>query len=197
MDVARALARRIRMLVARGVVQLVDDSLKVQGMQLTLFAGEVAQVQRFQEYGFTSVPFEGAEAIAAAVAGVRSHLVVLAVDDGRYRKKDLQPGEVALYTDEGDYLHFKRGKIVEIYSGGVVNIVAPEVDVSASTKCNIDTPELHCTGKITADDDISTSGAINADGDITSTSDVKAGAISLTQHIHQAPEGPTGPAEAA
>ena len=44
-------------MVSRAVIKMVDDSLKMQGVQISLLAGEVAEkVERFQEYGFTSHP---------------------------------------------------------------------------------------------------------------------------------------------
>lgn len=162
----RTLARRVRMISARAVVNLVNDGLKVQGLQIGVLSNETADVQRFQEYGFTSVPKDGAEAIVLAIGGVRSHGVVIATDDGRYRVKNLAPGEVALYTDEGDTIIFKRGKEIDITSGGKVkvnaadevDVTAPMVKISASSKAYFDTPELHCTGKITADDDVVAAG---------------------------------------
>lgn len=174
-----AMARRIRMLLARSVVTLVNDALMVQGLQVTVLDGEVAQVQRFQEYGFTSVPLAGAEAILAAIAGARSHLVAIAVDDGRYRLKNLQDGEVALYTDEGDVIHFKRGRIMDVIAGNAINVTAPQVTVTATTKVTLDTPEVHCTGKITADGDISTTANMAA-VNVTATTEVTASGITLT-----------------
>jgi phage baseplate assembly protein V len=162
------------MLLARSVVKLVNDALMVQGLQVTVLDGEVAQVQRFQEYGFTSVPLAGAEAIVAAIAGVRSHLVAIAVDDGRYRLKNLASGEVAIYTDEGDVIHFKRGRNIEVTSGGSVKVTAPLVTVVASAKVTLDTPEVHCTHKLTVAEDI-TSGTT-----ITAATEVTASGITLT-----------------
>lgn len=162
------------MLLARSVVKLVNDALMVQGLQVTVLDGEVAQVQRFQEYGFTSVPLAGAEAIVAAIAGVRSHLVAIAVDDGRYRLKNLVAGEVAIYTDEGDVIRFKRGRNIEVTSGGSVKVTAPDVTVEASTKVTLATPEVHCTHKLTVAEDI-TSG-----GKITAATEVTANGITLT-----------------
>lgn len=116
------LKRRVALMVSRAVVRLVDDSLKMQEVQIGLLAGEVASdVERFQEYGFTSVPLEGAEAVALAVGGSRAHLVVVATDDRRHRLSGLQDGEVALYNDEGSYIKLKRGMKIEIVgSAGVL-----------------------------------------------------------------------------
>lgn len=165
--VVNVLARRIRMLLARGVVALVNDALKIQKLQVTVLDGEVDQVQRFQEYGFTSNPLQGAEAILAAIAGVRGHMVAIAVDDGRYRLKNMQSGEVALYTDEGDCIHFKRGRIVEVIAGSALKVTSPDVTVTASSKVTLDTPEVHCTGKISADGDITTQTQVTAQNEVT------------------------------
>src|SRR3990167_10989877 len=93
----RALARvanRIRMLVARGIVRLVDDGAGIQIVQVSAMKGETrAQLERFQQYGYTSVPFPGAEAVVLFVGGDRAHGLVLSIDDRRYRLQSLEPGE--------------------------------------------------------------------------------------------------------
>lgn len=143
------LRRRISMLVERAVVELVYDSLKMQGLQIGVLADEVRDnVERFQEYGFTSHPHRGAEAIVLAAGGVRSRAIVVAVDDRRYRKKDLAPGEVALYTDEGDYILFKRGRIVEVIAGTELKVTAPLVTIAAATKVVVTTPLVEMSGDL-------------------------------------------------
>ncbi|MCP1375398.1 phage baseplate assembly protein V [Dyella lutea] len=168
-----ALARRIRMAIGRGVVRLVNDTLMVQGLQVTVLDGETANVQRFQEYGYTSVPLSGAEAILASIAGVRSHLVAIAVDDGRYRLKNLHSGEVALYTDEGDSIVLKRGRIIAVTAGAELDVSAPMVNVAATTKVTLDTPEVHCTHKLTVAEEITCDS-------LTATTEVSANGITLT-----------------
>ncbi len=122
--------RRLSNLVSRAVVTLVNDSLKIQGLQLRVLADEVLDnVERFQQYGFTSVPLAGAEAILLCLGGHRGHPVAIAVDDRRYRKKSLTAGETALYTDEGDYILLKRGRIVEVVAGTKVMVTAPTVEI--------------------------------------------------------------------
>lgn len=126
------LARRVRLMVARGVVAAVNDALKLQGVQLQLLADETSgDLERFQQYGFTSVPHAGAEAVVVCVGGSRSHGLVIAVDDRRYRLKGLAAGEVALYTDEGDKIHLQRGGTIEIVAGTKVSVFSPLVEVSA------------------------------------------------------------------
>ena len=107
------LARRIRLIAARAVVSLIDDATKLQGAQVKLLADEVRdQVERFQQYGYTSVPFPGAEGIYLSLNGSRDHGVVICIDDRRFRLKNLRPGEVALYDDQEQVVHLTRDGIL-------------------------------------------------------------------------------------
>lgn len=104
-------------LLARGTVVLAHSANKLQSLQMRLTAGEVNDdMEHFEPYGFTSNPLAGAEGIATFLGGDRSHGVVLVVADRRYRLKALAAGEVAIYTDEGDKIHFKRGRVIDIDS---------------------------------------------------------------------------------
>lgn len=151
------LQRRVALMVGRGVIRLVNDALKAQTVQIDLLAGEtLTGVERLQQYGFSSVPLPGAEAVAVFPGGQRHHGIVIAVDDRRYRLAGLQGGEVALYTDEGDHLILKRGNTIEITTQhAVVNattdatVTTPVLTVKASTKARFETPVLQCTGAIT------------------------------------------------
>ena len=117
--------RRVRLMVSRAVVEAVNDALKCQGLQVSLLAGEVKDgVEHFQEYGFTSHAPAGSEGVGLFVSGDRGHGIVVAVGDRRVRLKNLAQGEVAVYTDEGDKIHLKRGRIIEINGGTRVDIVA-------------------------------------------------------------------------
>lgn len=120
------LRRRVALMIGRGVVRLVNDSLKLQGLQVSLLAGETHDdVERFQEYGFSSHPHPGAEAVLVFAGGNRSHGLVIAVDDRRYRLKGLAEGEVALFDDLGTKLHLKRGGIIEATASTQITVTAP------------------------------------------------------------------------
>jgi len=197
--------RRIRLLISRGVVKLVDDSLKLQNVQLGLLGDDPAWAERFQEYGYTSHPHKGAEAVVGAVGGARSHLVALAVDDRRYRVTDLQPGEVCLYTDEGDEIRMKRGRIIGVIAGSKLDVTAPEAVVTSSTSVTVDTPiatftqDVEVQGKctvqqlLTAHGGLQASGgsgaAVSVDGLVSVTEDVEASGVSLVNHTHPENDG--------
>lgn len=93
------LKRRVRLMLSKAVLKLIDDDKKCQQVQAQLYADELHDdVERFQEYGFSSVPDKDAEAIAASMGGERSHMVIIATEDRRYRPKGQKRGEVVLYT---------------------------------------------------------------------------------------------------
>lgn len=130
----KPLRTRLANLVARAVVQLVADGGKLQVVQLGLLEGETREaVERVQEYGFTSHPHPGAEAVVLFVGGRRDHGLVVAVDDRRHRKVGLEAGEVALYTDEGDCIVLRRGRVVEVKAGTKLRIEAPAFEVVGDT----------------------------------------------------------------
>ncbi|EQB31959.1 phage baseplate assembly protein V [Sphingobium ummariense] len=107
------LAGRIRMMVGRAVLAAIDDGKTLQTLQIELAADETQDgVEHFQPYGLSYHPKPGAEAIALSVGGSRSHAVVLAVADRRYRLIGLQEGEVALYDDQEQKVLLGRDGIV-------------------------------------------------------------------------------------
>lgn len=169
MSPLQVLARRIRLSISLCVVRLADDVRKLQQLQVSLLDDELRdQVNRYQNYGHTSNPLPGAEALAVAVGGNRNHLVVIVVDDPRYRKPELEPGEHALYHWEGDSLHFKNGRVVELIAGTKVRVQSPEVEIVASTKVTFDTPLVQMTGALQVDGAAVVSGALSSE---TSVSD--------------------------
>lgn len=127
------LKRRVRLMVARGVVKWVDDAAGLQRVQLALLAGELVDgAEHVQHYGLTSRPFADATAAVVFVGGSRSYPLVIAVDDRRYRLKPLAEGEVALYTDEGDKIHLKRNGNIEVTASTKFKVIAPTVELSGN-----------------------------------------------------------------
>lgn len=115
------------------------------GIEMEGLAGESVSGELMQHYGFSSGPLPGAEFLAIPVGGNSRHTVVVASEDGRYRVV-VKDGEVALYTDEGDYIHMKRGRLIEIETDTLV--------VKAKTKVRFETPLIEQTGDIKADGEI-------------------------------------------
>lgn len=111
----RPLATRVANTVARAVVQLVDDDAKMQLVQLGVLAGETLDgAERFEPYGLTSVPLAGAEAVAVFPNGDRSHPLVIAVADRRFRPTGGDAGDVILYGKLGARVTMLANGDVEI-----------------------------------------------------------------------------------
>jgi phage gp45-like len=151
---------------------------KLIGVDMQGLAGESVAGELFQHYGFSSAPLPGAEYIAVPVGGNSKHTVVVASEDGRYRIT-LKDGEVSLYTDEGDYVHMKRGRVVEV--------VTETLLVKASGKVRFETPVVEMTGDQKVD------GSIKAGGEVEDHTRSMQGDRDLYNgHIH-APGAPPVP----
>ena len=131
----QGLRNRVLLMVGHGVLKLIDDSTKIQEVQLGLMRGELRdRVERFQQYGFTSVPLPGAEAIAVFVKGDRSHGAVVATDDRRHRPRGWAPGEAGMYTafgqllkmDAAGNLHITVPGDIVLNAGGSVRTTAAD-----------------------------------------------------------------------
>lgn len=143
----RPLRRGLASMVARGVVQLVNDAAKMQALQVRILADETLDdVEHWQPYGFTAYPLGGAEALVLAVGGHRAHSVVISCGDRRYRLTGMEGGEVAIYTDEKDKIHLKRGRIIDIETH--------TLNIKAAESVNFDTPLITQTGQIVAQQDV-------------------------------------------
>lgn len=133
-------ARRGTQVAARGVLKGIDSSRKMQTADVSILKDERKDaVEHWEGYGLTAAPLEGAEALIVFPQGERSHAIVVAVGDRRYRLKGLQGGEVALYDHQGqvvklgaDGVDITSSKKVTVTSEAEVKVVAPKVTVEAA-----------------------------------------------------------------
>ena len=95
------LAKRVRMSIAKAVIDSVTDSADIQSLKVQILADEViGSIERMQEYGFSSVPFNGTEAVAVFAGGNRANGVIIATDDRRHRPKGSE-GDTFIYNAAG------------------------------------------------------------------------------------------------
>lgn len=197
--------RRIRLLIRRAVIAAVDDSRSLQLVKVRGISGEVADgVERFQDYGFTSVPRAGAPAVVAALLGAADHLVALKVDDPANRLNGLADGEVALYSRFGAKIVLRAdGSIlidspddVDVVAGGNVSVqAAGDAEVVAGGDGKLEaTGSAELTGATVT---ISATGAVSITGSQVSLSgDVQIDGKDFIDHVHsgvQAGPSNTGP----
>lgn len=145
--------RRLQMALGVGRITTGNDSGLVQMHQVKLTGNDVRDnTARVVEYGFTSMPKPGCQALLIFVAGDRSNGVIVGTNDETARLKNLEPGEVAIYDDQGQTIWIKRGGI-EIDGAGKPILIhnTPTITMKADTSITLDTPLVHHTGNSTVD----------------------------------------------
>lgn len=149
-------------LAFRGVLTLVKSAGAVQLVQVDALAGERLQdAELFQHYGYTSNPPAGAMAIVLPIGGRTAHGIIVATEHGSYRMKNLSSGEVAIYTDEGDSIVLKRGRLVEVTTqtfrvnaGSAIEFNAPTITANASSQVAMNTPLVAASTDVKAQGEI-------------------------------------------
>lgn len=115
--------QKMRLMVARGIVKLVQDS-GLQLMQLDLLDEETRDgVERVQNYGHRGHPPQGSTVATVAVAGSRDHLVVVACEHPDY-VPPLESGESAMYA--------MFGQLFKMDKEGNVTLVCKDFNIQAS-----------------------------------------------------------------
>lgn len=173
--------RRITGMLTRAIVTDIVENLQRQNLQVKMHADESADnIERFQNYGMSSFPPAGSEAILAALGGSLDGLVAIAVENKKYRPQG-ESGDVFLYHLEGHNIRLtKDGKIL---------VTATDVIFDVANSFTIISPEtliqgpLHVTGGISTDLGIYATGAITSDSVVTGA-DLSANNISYLGHTH-------------
>jgi len=120
------------------MIKTLETELKVQKAQIVVLGGETKSgAELFQQYGFTSAPHADCEAVGIPIGGKSNHIVIVATEDRRYRPIILKQGEVALYTDEGDIFHFKRGQEVGLTTKKFTAAVEDDASIEAGGKATL------------------------------------------------------------
>ncbi|RQS55729.1 MULTISPECIES: phage baseplate assembly protein V [Burkholderia] len=174
----------------RAVISLCASDTPVQLAQVDGLAGETTpDIELFQHYGITSNPPAGTMAVVLPLGGKTSHGVIVATENETYRIQGLQSGEVAIYTDEGDSIVFRRGRIIDI--------TTETLNITASKKITMDTPIVEMTERLNVQEQITGQGGmavsggngVEVDGSMAVTQDVTAGGKSLIHHKHPGDSG--------
>lgn len=133
------LVQRIANLVSTAVVSGVDDSKKLQSLQVGVLADETREdVVRFQNYGFSSMPKADAEAVVLFPDGNREHGLAICVDDRRYRIRNLTSGEVVVYDHQGSKIVLKSNGDIELTPASGKAAFVGDVTVSGTLTATTD-----------------------------------------------------------
>ncbi|MCQ9121194.1 baseplate assembly protein [Rodentibacter pneumotropicus] len=181
----------------RGVLNLVKSADNIQKVQVSGLADETLQdVELMQHFGFTSVPPANTQAVILPIGGQTSHGIVIATENGAFRVKNLQGGEVAVYDESGSSIVLKEGRLIEID--------CDVLKIKATSKVDISSPLVETDQVFTAQGQINGNGGMAVQGgkgasftgdvnqkggDFSTSGDVKAGNISLKKHKHRGDSG--------
>lgn len=112
LEYVNRLYTRMLLMVARGVIQVVNDSQGIQLVQVQLGSNETRDnTLRMQEYGLTSNPPSGTRGIVLFVGGDRTNGVMIATDNPDLRAKGLAVGEVKLYDNASKFIYLAEDGI--------------------------------------------------------------------------------------
>ncbi len=137
-DMTAGIRQRAALMVGRCILRAISDTSAVQLVQCQLLADEIQDdVERIQQYGFTSVPLPGAEGVVVFVGGNRDHGLLIAVEDRRYRLQGLEGGEVALYDDQDQKIHLTRTGIT-VHTPMTFRVEADTIQLHASSLFQFD-----------------------------------------------------------
>lgn len=146
---------KISGLFLRGVVDktYVEEDGTVTHDISGLEGEEIPTVELFQQYGFASVPKRDCEVVLLSPDSDRDNSVIVATEDSRFRIKEMEDGEVAIYTDEGDKIRLKRDRTIFVETQNLeasvtqeINVTCPDVQILGNVKI---TGNLTVTGTIT------------------------------------------------
>ena len=197
------LGRRLQMIGGAGVkTQDYGDVGPIQIIQVQTGPDEVMDVPRLAEFGFTSMPPNGASIALIFLSGDRSNGVAIASGDISSRPKGLAPGESMLYSQDGKYIYLtaSSGIIIEAKDQDITVNNAKKVTVNSSSdvtvncggnlvaevtgNAEITAPNIILNGTVQINGDAIIDGAVTVTEDIVATGDVSGNGISLDAHIH-------------
>lgn len=179
------IVRRLRTLATRGVVKLVDPSTLMQQLQVAALGDELLDsIEHWEPYGFTSNPNSGAEALLLSLGADRDHTVAVNVADRRFRLKGMASGEVAVYTDEGDVIHFQRGNELLVDTMG-------KLTANAGSSATVTAPTVTVNGNTTINGTLTVSGAVLSQTSVADPTGTMQ-AMRDTYNSHNHPENDSG-----
>jgi phage gp45-like len=153
------LYRRVLMMVTPVRINTTDDTGNVLKAQIGVSnTPEILDnVPVLQFYGFAVNPPPKTDAIAIFGNGNRSNPVIVGTNNIESRPRNYKPGEVGIFTNEGDTLKFNQGKAVALTAGESFGLDTKAATLKGSSQITLDTPNTHHTGDVKSDGKIDAS----------------------------------------
>lgn len=139
------LHRRIRMILAPAVIKTTDDTGSLLKGQININGTPevIDPIGIMYAYGFHANPLPNTDATALFLAGDRSNPIIVATNHQQSRPRNYKPGEIGIYTDEGDTVTLNRENKLNITS-------KDRVTVKGTNKVALDTPLTEITKDVKA-----------------------------------------------
>lgn len=115
------ISQRLFSLVKIGRVAAVADQYASQVVQVQLGASQTVEIRKIGHYGFAYNPPVNSDAVVIALNGDTRNSVVIGTEYQAARPRELQPGEAALWDDQGQMVLISRSGI-KIVSTGAVSV---------------------------------------------------------------------------
>jgi phage baseplate assembly protein V len=150
MDSIQRLYQRLLHVIGRGRITTGDDTGPAQLHQVKLGLQEVKDnIPRIAEFGLTSMPPVGSDAVLLFIGGDRTNGAIIATGHQQSRPRGLLPGETMIYSEDGKQIYLTAsGIVVEANDQPVTVNNASTVTINAATKVRMVTPLLEVTGDI-------------------------------------------------
>ena len=111
--------RRITAMVKIGRVAAVDDTYYSQVVQVQLGANQTVEIRKIGHYGLAYNPPVNSDAVVLALNGDPRNAFVVGTEFHASRPRELQPGEAALWDDQGQMVLLGRNGIRVVSTGAV------------------------------------------------------------------------------
>lgn len=109
--------KKIFLVAGRGTLKTVDNTKTTAKVQGEFIKDEIiSDIEKLEDYGFTSYPEEGAQIVAIFIDGNREQGLAIRTHDRRYRPTDLEPGEACMYHKSGSRVTMKADGSIEVES---------------------------------------------------------------------------------
>lgn len=137
------MANKIKSAVGKALIEAVADGKQIQLVKISGLDNETqSDIERVQEYGMTSNPPTGSEAVVLYVGGSKDHGIVIKTDSGEFRVQSLASGEVCVYSQFGQKILLdQNGEIISSNSGGKTTLDSSGVFIAGDGTDDIATAE--------------------------------------------------------
>jgi len=159
---------RMLMGTAPALITAIDDSGPISKVQVRINdTPEIVDgVPVMQFYGISTIAPVESDATGLFITGQRANPIIIGTNNQKARLRDQKPGEVAIFTDEGDKITFNRGNKINVVSKDTVNVTpqnnfsvdTKDATIKASDKIKLDTPLVEITGNLKVDGTIEAGG---------------------------------------